>query len=489
MLTSLHLTGSRLLLSVVLVSVLFSTCAAQNPSVSSAQPSTAGWKIKFDESGSNPVIANGVLYIGSADGAVYAMDPSTGEAKWRFQTGESLSSGSQVITVPHGTSVSDQMIIGMSAAEKQRGQGIRRVDMTPVVENGTVFVGSGDRSFYAIDAVTGKQKWSYVAGSGMASNNNASYPVAAAVLSNGTAYFVTADGLHALDTLTGKRKWLFETLQEIPGNAMNAGKRTPEGLVLGDGAIFLTAWPTIGPNTALKSFLYAVDPESGKARWVASVDGLDVTPPVTAKEFVFFAVEEPGSPVPSFSDRETLYAINAADGQIKWKLSTRRKYGTRLLIAGDTIYFSTDTSLLALELETGRQLWSFSAEEISEIRADDQRLYVVTHKGSIMRPKDTLHALSLSTGQEKWAQDFSGSASVAAIQDGVVYAGGGHLHAIEATTGKELWSFKGEGRESARLISEGRIFLTSPTIDFIGSKRIDQGYLYAIDAKTGKLKP
>jgi len=113
----------------------------------------------------------------------------------------------------------------------------------------------------------------------------------------------------------------------------------------------------------------------------------------------------------------------------------------------------------------------------------------VTHKGSIMRPKDTLHALSLSTGQEKWAQDFSGSASVAAIQDGVVYAGGGHLHAIEATTGKELWSFKGEGRESARLISEGRIFLTSPTIDFIGSKRIDQGYLYAIDAKTGKLKP
>jgi outer membrane protein assembly factor BamB len=120
-----------------------------------------------------------------------------------------------------------------------------------------------------------------------------------------------------------------------------------------------------------------------------------------------------------------------------------------------------------LELETGRQLWSFSADEISEIRADDQRLYVATHKGSIMRPKDTLHALALSTGQEKWSQDFGGSARVAMIQDEVVYAGREHLHAIDAATGKELWSFKGMGRESARLISGGRIFLTSPTVDYI----------------------
>jgi outer membrane protein assembly factor BamB len=111
---------------------------------------------------------------------------------------------------------------------------------------------------------------------------------------------------------------------------------------------------------------------------------------------------------------------------------------------------------LALELKTGRQLWSFAADEISEIRADDQRLYVMTHKGSIMRPKDTLHALALSTRQEKWSHDFSGSASDAVIEDGAVYAGREHLHAIDSATGKELWSFKGTGRESARLISGGR---------------------------------
>ena len=39
--------------------------SAQRP-----QPIGTGWRIKFYESGSNPVVADGVLYVGSADGAV-----------------------------------------------------------------------------------------------------------------------------------------------------------------------------------------------------------------------------------------------------------------------------------------------------------------------------------------------------------------------------------------------------------------------------------
>ena len=37
-----------------------------------------------------------------------------------------------------------------------------------------------------------------------------------------------------------------------------------------------------------------------------------------------------------------------------------------LAIAGNAIYFFTDKSLFAAELQTGRQLWNFSAEEINE---------------------------------------------------------------------------------------------------------------------------
>ena len=484
---------------VVAVSIL-SGCAAPGPigvtrslSGEGQQPTATGWKINFHESGSNPVIVDGVLYVGSADGAVYALNPKTGETKWRFQTGESLSpatSAPQVIVVPRGTSTADQMAAGMSAAEKQRGEGIRRVEMTPAVENGTVFIGSGDQSFYAIDAATGKKKWSYVAGPGMASRNFSNVAWPAAVLKNGSAYFVTEDGLHALDALTGQRKWLFETLQEMPKQKYMPKKRAPAGPVMGDGVIFLTAWPYILGDSPLKSFAYAVDPESGRAKWVISVDGLHITAPTTAKGLVLFTVEEKLT-LTSRTDRVTLYAINAADGQVKWKFGAEKQWGTRPpLIADNAIYFHTERSLFALELETGRQLWSFRQDEIrTMLKADDQHLYVVTHAGTMARPKDTIHVLALTTGQEKWSRSLSESAGDLMIHDGVVYAGREHLYAIDLSTGKELWSFKGTGRESARLISGGRIFLTSPTVSYHGLSRVDQGYLYAIDARTGELKP
>jgi outer membrane protein assembly factor BamB len=167
-------------------------------------------------------------------------------------------------------------------------------------------------------------------------------------------------------------------------------------------------------------------------------------------------------------------------------VGAEKEWGTRpLLVAGDTIYFSTEKSLSAVEPGTGRRLWKFSAKEIErDLQADDQRLYVVTHMGSMTRPKDTLHALALTTGQERWSRELN--ARVAMVHEGVIYADGERVHAIDAATGKELWSFKGAGRESARLVSGGRLFLTSPTVTYAGTTRVDQGYLHAIDAKTGE---
>ncbi|PYX50367.1 MAG: hypothetical protein DMG76_34870, partial [Acidobacteria bacterium] len=398
---------------------------------SSFSAECAGWKIKFDGSDSDPVIADGVLYVGSADGAVYALDPTNGATKWRFQTGEGLSLGPEVITVPKGASPDEMITKAINAPRK----GKKSVDLTPVVRNGTVFIGSGDFSFYALDAVTGQKKWSYAAESKI---------FRTAVHEDGIAYIITEKGLHALDSSTGQRKWLFETLQEIPVHQMNdvrsLGKRPAQGPVRGEKALFLTAWPFRLTTTPQNGFVYAVAPESGTTTWVTSLDGLDIGAPVAAKGLVFVTAEDPrsppqpGNPLGSSSNRETLYAINAADGQIRWKLGVDRAYGTsRLLIAGNTIYFKTDRRLIAAELETGRSLWSFSAEDIQgDARVDDRHLYVVTHKGTMARPDDTLHALALATGHEKWSQRLSGGACLRMVHEGVVYAGRTHLYALDA---------------------------------------------------------
>ena len=337
--------------------------------------------------------------------------------------------------------------------------------MAPAVANGTVYVGSGDRSFYAIDAATGKKKWSYEAGGGMVPDNDRGYPFPAALLTGRGVYFVTDAGLHAVDAQTGERKWFLKNLVE-PWH----------GPVLGNGVIFVTTG----------AVLHAVDWESGEAKWVARVDGSNITSitaPVTARGLVFFAT------INGSTRQATLYAVDAADGQVKWSAAPQPVFETPIIVtAGEAVYLATDTRVVALTMEAGRDLWSFRADSIDPgVWADDRHLYVPTHKGSLERPRDTLHALALSTGQEKWSKDVRGSVGVSLIHDGVVYAGREPVFAFDAATGRQLWSTKGLG--SPQLIYSGKLFSISETVSRFGTDSVDQGYLSAVDAKTGKLAP
>src|SRR5712675_2392356 len=65
---------------------------------------------------SSPAVANGVVYVSSEDGAVYALEASTGAKLWSYTTGGG--------------------VFGSS----------------PAVENGVVYVGSDDANVYALNA-------------------------------------------------------------------------------------------------------------------------------------------------------------------------------------------------------------------------------------------------------------------------------------------------------------------------------------------------
>lgn len=458
------------------------------------QTPQADWKINFEISGSYPVISDSILYIGSADGAVYAIDPATGRIKWRFQTGENLStktSGTQIITVPKGTSIADQISAAQNQIEELKNEGKRRVDMTPVIESKTVFIGSGDHSFYAIDAISGKMKWSYMAGSGMVNMNNNEIMLPPALIKNNTVYFLTDEGLHALDTFTGKKKWVFK---DIEG-------RTPFEPIINNNTIFLTSWPYMQTGISMKSSLYAIDANSGKKKWVINVDGGFPTTPIAEKGLVFFINKE--------ESYTKIYAIDATNGKIKWEVSAEHSFWIRKpIIVSDIIYFITDKKILALNMETGHQIWDFNidGEIVADTKVDNQYLYVVVHptnkdpviidiiKASAkLGPKDTLYTLNLTTGEKKWSHEVNGRGEDIMINKGIIYAGSidygytrnHYLQAIDTSTGKELWTLKGGERESIRLIYGNKVFLTSPTVTYFGSNQVDQGYIYTINAKTG----
>ncbi len=140
------------------------------PGIHGAVPRTERMPDPFDVFLSSPVISDGVVFIGSGDHHVYALDLRTGARRWAFETGD----------VVHAT---------------------------PAVAQGRVYIGSFDRHLYALDARTGREIWRYTTGNDTTIFNQVGITSSAALAGN--MVFVGArDGhFHAVDATTGALRW------------------------------------------------------------------------------------------------------------------------------------------------------------------------------------------------------------------------------------------------------------------------------------------
>ncbi len=86
------------------------------------------WNFKTDgDVFSSPAVCGGVVYCGSHDDHLYALDAEGGEELWRFKTGGWVSS-------------------------------------SPAVCDGVVYFGSDDGCVYALDAESGEERWRFKTG-------------------------------------------------------------------------------------------------------------------------------------------------------------------------------------------------------------------------------------------------------------------------------------------------------------------------------------
>jgi outer membrane protein assembly factor BamB len=110
-----------------------------------------------------PVLFEGKIYIGVSDGYLYALDAAEGYEEWKFLT------GNQIWATP--AIVNDILYVG-SFDHKLYAININTHDViwapyetegaivaTPTVNDETVYFGSFDRRIYALDITTGTLKW------------------------------------------------------------------------------------------------------------------------------------------------------------------------------------------------------------------------------------------------------------------------------------------------------------------------------------------
>jgi eukaryotic-like serine/threonine-protein kinase len=129
---------------------------------------------------SSPLVdeIEGICYVGSHDGYLYALDASSGYSMWRFRT--------------NGPIIS-----------------------SPALERDLLYFGSADGNLYAINAENAKEKWRF----------NAEKPIVASPLVHeGFIYIGSTDGtFHCLESKTGKEVWKFQTGSSITSAAHVAG--------------------------------------------------------------------------------------------------------------------------------------------------------------------------------------------------------------------------------------------------------------------------
>ena len=314
---------------------------------------------------SSPVAADGMVWVGSSDGLIHAVDLTTGEARWSYPT-EDI------------------------------------VDAPPLYHDGSIYVGSSDGNLYALTADTGELIWKRETEDRILGGANL------VVMPDGSARIVVGSydtRLYCFDAKSGDELWNYATTNYLNGTPAILGDR----IVFGgcDAILHVVSASTgelldqveLGPDchvagsVALDGDLaylghygnefICVDLNTALTHWV-----------YPSRRHAFFSSPAIGEDRIVFGGRDKkLHCVGKFDGIPFWTFPTRRKVDGSPVICGDKVVFgSGDGRLYLLSLEDGSELWSYEigrplmsspavAEGMVVVGCDDKRLYAFRAAG------------------------------------------------------------------------------------------------------------
>lgn len=221
---------------------------------------------------------DGVIYTGGD--AIYAINPD-GTLRWRFRTGGHVSSAPALL--PDGTVVagSQDNLIYAVAADGTKRWDFRAggdVESSPAVgDDGTVYVGSDDGKLYALSP-KGQRLWAFTAGDDIRASP--------AIGADGTIFVGAFDSLMYAIRRDGTLAWTFRTGDRILSSA----------LVDASGSLLFGSQD---------DRLYALEPD-GRHRWSVELGGdVDSSPIVTADGVIYVG-----------TDDKKLYALGAGRAEV-----------------------------------------------------------------------------------------------------------------------------------------------------------------------------
>ncbi len=285
------------------------------------------WKFMAeDEIRSTPLVHDGVLYTGTYDQNLYALDPVTGALRWKFATEGGIcstpaASGDVVI---FGSE--DNNVYALNVAQHSVQwlfQTKARVRSSAWLTDTACYIGSDDGHLYALDLQTGYEMWRY----------RTWKPLRCRPCVHDQMVYIGSEDMsvYAVETASGVMKWKFQTLREITSSPIVVDKCVLIG--------------------SMDGHLYCFDAELGWQIWRFKTGHYVLGGPKCQNGMVYVG-----------STDQNLYAIDIQTGKLAWKFQAGGQISSTPLVSGDLLFFTCiDQNLYCLNARTGRLAWRYRA--------------------------------------------------------------------------------------------------------------------------------
>lgn len=206
---------------------------------------------------SSAVVNDNLVYFGSSDSYIYALNIETGENIWKYKTEASIHS-------------------------------------SPAIYNNSLVIGSWDSNIYCLNATTGVENWKFSTGKDKEYYVMMGIQASPSIDSNMTFIGSRDAKMYALNTSTGDTIW---TNKNFNGSWM------PSSAAIGKDYIYT------GSSDAFR--FYSIDKFTGEINYSTNTKAYTFSSPAIDSEMAYIG-----------SANGRLYGINITKGDIKWEFKT-----------------------------------------------------------------------------------------------------------------------------------------------------------------------
>jgi len=318
-----------------------------------------------------PVVHDGTVYAavgnpyGASDrGALLAVDPASGDARWAERT-------------------------------------VGAVLGSPAVTAGRIVVGTTDGALRDVQEATelrghltgfapdGSEDWSF---------ETESPVIEAPTAVDGTVYATTVGGtVLAVDAVDGTVRW----------------RRGLDGVsfptrAVGDGSVLI-----LGRAGVLR----ALSVDDGSQRWKRDIDGYGFSGPSVA-DGVAYAT---GVNRSRSGTESTIHAVSVADGSIEWSATVDDLIATSLTLGDDGIYAGVGISVWAFERENGDVRWRSDGARVGSSGGAPTVADGTVYAGVGRVNGGYLYAFDPASGDRMWEREDDSAEAGIAVTDDALY--------------------------------------------------------------------